>query len=224
MSLFEQKIDGVPQFVTYFAPVLEVLRDLAGQAQPKQVFDEIAKRYDVPGDVLGQVNKNGQPKFYSRVSWARLYLVKAGLLYSPKRGVWALTDAGQSVEMSDDLAVDIFRRQHSSFKTDENEDQAPEDELVPEGVNYWFVGAAWDDGDQTPRFLSEDIWQNGYDEKFSHLVLQMKQGDRIAIKATYTRKRDLPFENRGRSVSAMRIKAIGTITGNRGVGKTVEVM
>lgn len=85
------------------------------------------------------------------------------------------------------------------------------------------MGAAWDEGDQTPRFLEKGIWQNGYDDKFSHLVRQMKQGDRIAIKATYTRKHDVPFDNRERAVSAMRIKAIGTITGNHDDGKTVEV-
>lgn len=125
--------------------------------------------------------------------------------------------------MTDDLAVDIFRREHSALKSDQDEDQAPEGEIVPEGVNYWFVGAVWDDGDQTTRFLSENIWQNGYDEKFSHLVRQMKTGDRIAIKAAYTRKHDVPFENRGRTVSAMRIKAIGTITGIHGDGKTIKV-
>lgn len=109
------------------------------------------------------------------------------------------------------------------LKGDEVEDQAPEGAIVAEGVNYWFVGAAWNDGDQTPRFLADRIWQNGYDDKFSHLVRQMKQGDRIAIKAAYTRKHDVPFENRGRTVSAMRIKAVGTITGSRGDGKTVDV-
>lgn len=223
MSLFDQKIEGVPQFVSYFAPVLEVLRDLEGQARPKQVFEEIAKRHQVPESFLNQTNKNGQPKFNNRVAWARFYLVKAGFLYSPKRGVWALTDAGKSVDMTDALAVDIFRREHSALKADEDEDQAPEGEIVPDGVNYWFVGAAWDDGDQTSRFMTEGIWQNGYDDKFSHLVKQMKQGDRIAIKATYTRKHDVPFENRGRTVSAMRIKAIGTVSGNRGDGKTVDV-
>ncbi|GGH41601.1 5-methylcytosine-specific restriction enzyme B [Cribrihabitans marinus] len=223
MSLFEQKIEGVPQFVSYFSPVLEVVLDLGGQARPKQVFEEIAKRHDVPQDFLSQTNKNGQPKFNNRVAWARFYRVKAGLLYSPKRGVWALTEAGRSAKMTDELAVDIFRREHSALKADEDEDQAPEGEIVPDGVNYWFVGAAWDEGDQTPRFLEEGIWQNGYDDKFSEHVRQMKQGDRIAIKATYTRKHDVPFENRGRAVSAMSIKAIGTITGNRGDGKTVEV-
>ena len=223
MKLFEQKIEGVPQFVSYFAPVLEVLRDLGGRARPKQVFQEIAQRHEVPDDFLNQTNKNGQPKFNNRVAWARFYLVKAGYLYSPKRGIWALTDAGGSIEMTDDLAVEIFRQEHAALKADEDEDQAPEGDIVPEGINYWFVGAAWDEGDQTPRFLGEGSWQNGYDDKVSDLVKQMKQGDRIAIKATYTRKNDVPFENRGRPVSAMRIKAIGTITGNPGDGKTVDV-
>lgn len=223
MKLFEQKIEGVPQFVSYFGPVLDVLRDLGGEAKPKQVFEAIADRHEVPEDFLNQTNKNGQPKFNNRVAWARFYLVKAGLLYSPKRGIWALTEEGKATEMSDDLAVDIFRREHSALKADEDEDQAPEGEIVPDGVNYWFVGAAWDEGDQTPRFLEKGIWQNGYDDKFSHLVRQMKQGDRIAIKATYTRKHDVPFDNRERAVSAMRIKAIGTVTGNHDDGKTVEV-
>ncbi len=223
MSIFEQKIEGVPQFVSYFAPVLEILRDLGGQARPKQVFEEIAKRHDVPESFLNQTNKNGQPKFNNRVAWARFYLVKAGYLYSPKRGVWGLTDAGGSVHMTDDLAVEIFKQEHATLKADVDEDQAPEGEIVPDGTNYWFVGAAWDEGDQTPRFTAESIWQNGYDDKFSHLVKQMKQGDRIAIKATFTRKNDVPFENRGRTVSAMRIKAVGTIMGNQGDGKTVDV-
>lgn len=223
MNLFEQKIEGVPQFVSYFEPVLAVLRDLGGQAKPKEVFEEIAKRYEVPPEILSQTNKNGQPKFHNRVAWARFYLVKAGLLYSPKRGIWGLTEAGKSATMTDDLAIDIFRREHSALKANEDEDQAPEGEIVPDGVSYWFVGTAWDEGDQTPRFLAEGIWQNGHDEKFSKLVRQMKEGDRIAIKATYTRKHDVPFENRGRTVSAMRIKAIGTIMANHGDGKTVAV-
>ena len=51
----------------------------------------------------------------------------------------------------------------------------------------------------------------------------MVPGDRIAIKASFTRKHDVPFENNGRAASVMRIKAIGTITENRGDGLAVEV-
>lgn len=89
---------------------------------------------------------------------------------------------------------------------------------------FWFVGASWGGtDDQTPRFLAEGIWQNGYSDKFLNDVLRMKAGDKIAIKATFVRKLDLPFDNRGRPVSCMRIKATGTVTANRGDGRTVDV-
>ena len=80
-----------------------------------------------------------------------------------------------------------------------------------------------DEGDQLPRFLEQGIWQNGYEEKFTDQVRDIQQGDRIAIKSAYVRKRDLPFDSRGRSVSVMRIKAIGTVTRNHGDGRTVDV-
>ncbi|EGB14647.1 hypothetical protein DND132_1439 [Pseudodesulfovibrio mercurii] len=95
--------------------------------------------------------------------------------------------------------------------------------MSTEKRTYWFVGAAWSKGDQADRFLSEGIWENGYDDKYTDHVKAMKPGERIAIKASYTRKRDLPFDNRGRPVSVMSIKAVGTITANDGNGKTVQV-
>ena len=88
----------------------------------------------------------------------------------------------------------------------------------------WFVGASYGrTEDQTPRFLSEGIWENGYDDKYLDLVRSMRPGDRIAIKSSYTRKHDLPFDNRGNTVSVMAIKAIGTITENLNDGKRVRV-
>ena len=88
----------------------------------------------------------------------------------------------------------------------------------------WFVGASYGGtDDQMPRFLSEGIWENGYEDKYLDLVRSMRPGDRIAIKAAYTRKHGLPFDNNGHSVSVMAIKAIGTITENVRDGRTVRV-
>lgn len=88
----------------------------------------------------------------------------------------------------------------------------------------WFVGASFGGTeDQTPRFLQDEIWENGYDDRYLDQVRAMRAGDRIAIKATYTRKLDLPFDNRGVSVSVMAIKATGTITENLNDGKRVRV-
>ena len=89
---------------------------------------------------------------------------------------------------------------------------------------YWFVGASYGGtDDQTPRFLEEGIWENGYDDRYLDEVRSMRPGEQIAIKSTYIRKRDLPFDNRGESVSVMAIKATGTITENMGDGKLVRV-
>ena len=74
----------------------------------------------------------------------------------------------------------------------------------------WFVGASYGSTDgQTPRFLLEGIWENGYDDKYVELVRSMRPGDRIAIKPIYIRKHDLPFDNRGGVVSVMALKALG---------------
>lgn len=89
----------------------------------------------------------------------------------------------------------------------------------------WFVGATYNrTEDQTPRFLAEGIWENGYaDDKYGDVVRSMRPGDKIAIKSSYTRKHDLPFDNRGTSVSVIAIKAVGTITENLDDGKQVKV-
>ena len=98
------------------------------------------------------------------------------------------------------------------------------DSLQNPPETHWFVGASFGGvDDQTERFLEEGIWENGYDDKFVDLVRSMRPGESIAIKATYTRKHDLPFNSFGHSVATMSIKATGTITENLNDGRRVRV-
>ncbi|CAN7411163.1 AAA family ATPase [Acidovorax sp. LjRoot118] len=89
----------------------------------------------------------------------------------------------------------------------------------------WFVGASFDGkDDQTQRFLDEGIWElKEPNDKEAALVRSMQPGERIAIKATYTQKHGLAFDNRGHAVSAMRIKALGTVLSNPHNGAGVRV-
>jgi 5-methylcytosine-specific restriction protein B len=88
----------------------------------------------------------------------------------------------------------------------------------------WFVGAAYGGtDDQTPRFLQEGIWENGYEDKYLEDVKSIQPGDQIAIKSSYVRKHNLPFDNRGHFVSVMAIKAIGTVKENLGDGRNLKV-
>ncbi len=89
MGLHDQKIEGVPQFVSYFAPALQIMRDFGGQARPRQVFDELVARHDIPEDFLALTNKNGRSKFENPGRLRdQLPSFTAGLMYAPKRGVW----------------------------------------------------------------------------------------------------------------------------------------
>lgn len=226
MSLFHAKIAGVPQFVSYFAPVHRAMQKLGGQATPKQVYRHISQHEGLSAEDMAQTNQNGSPTFENRAGWARFYLTKAGWMYAPKHGVWALTDQGkQAVDITEAQAVAMFKSVVTQLKGHEEEVAAPEDHVQPDSTQYWFVGALWGDGegDQLPRFLEKGIWQNGYEDKFAEQVRSMKPGDRIAIKAAFARKHGLPFDNKGQAVGAMKIKAVGTVTRNHDDGRTVDV-
>lgn len=90
---------------------------------------------------------------------------------------------------------------------------------------YWFVGAAFGrTDDQFARFIRDGIWEiSEPSPRHREQVLSMLPGQRIAIKSTFVRRQSLPFDNRGRPVSVMAIKAIGTITGNPGDGTRITV-
>jgi hypothetical protein len=90
---------------------------------------------------------------------------------------------------------------------------------------YWFVGAAFGrTQDQLGRFLREGIWEiSDPSPRQREQVLSMQPGQRIAIKATFVRRQNLPFDNAGRPVSVMAIKAIGTIRGNPDSGERITV-
>jgi 5-methylcytosine-specific restriction protein B len=87
----------------------------------------------------------------------------------------------------------------------------------------WLVGAYWDGDDMTDLFRQEGRWENGYDDRFLEKVRAVREGDRIAVKTTYVQKKGLPFDNQGKPVSCMQIKARGTVIGNPGDGKNLTV-
>lgn len=205
---------------------------MGGEAKPQDVYDWVKSHVAITAAELDETNKSGRSKFENRMGWARFYLAKAELIDGRRRGLWVLTPKGRQARLDHGAALQIFRHIQARFQTSESENddvEAPESiasthELFDDASRqFWFVGAAWEQGDQTERFLAQRIWQNGYDDKFSDLVRRMKPGDKVAIKAAFVQKRNMPFDNRGKPVSCMRIKAVGTIIENLNDGQTVKV-
>ena len=110
MSQAERKTRQA-EFVRWFGPLLDALRDLGGSAAPREALDRIAKTEAVPETLRSAILKSGQERFYNQVHWARQYLVWEGLIDSSKRGVWTLTQAGRSTRLGPDDAREIFLRQ-----------------------------------------------------------------------------------------------------------------
>jgi len=97
--------------------------------------------------------------------------------------------------------------------------------MATDAKNYWIVGSSYGGiDDQKDRFLENGIWEvHNPGELDKQRVRSMQPGDHIAIKSTFTQKKDLPFNNNSEPVSVLRIKARGTVTSNPGDGNRVYV-
>ena len=98
-------------------PALTVL----GNASPRstvEVREALAKQFDLTPEDLAQMLPSGkQTTFANRVAWAYSYLKQAGLISSPKRGVYEISDRGRSVLASKPAKVDIgFLAQFPEFQ------------------------------------------------------------------------------------------------------------
>ena len=74
-------------------------------------------------------------------------------------------------------------------------------------MRYFIGGFTWEGKSQFDRFISEGIWENGYEEeKYSDLFSQISVGDMFALKSTFVKGR------KPNAKSYLRIKQIGIVT------------
>lgn len=128
-----------PQFVRYFGPVLEVLRDLGGSGRPAEVKDHIAEMLNISDDDLNDLLKSGESRFSNQVAWARFYLVKAGYIDSSVRGVWSLTEKGRKSSLTHNQALQIFKSVQQQI-LEEKKIQEGQTVILVEKVNEEDVG------------------------------------------------------------------------------------
>jgi restriction system protein len=96
------------EFVRWFGPLLEALRQLGGSAKPREASDKIAENLNLNDEKLNELLNSGQSRYYNQVAWARQYLAWEGLLDTSQHGIWALSAKGESSTLTDEQARDIF--------------------------------------------------------------------------------------------------------------------
>jgi restriction system protein len=96
----------IPDFQTLMLPVLRLAH--GGEMRAADAVDRMADEFRLtPEERAELLPSGGQAKIANRVHWAITYLVKAGLLSRPRRGVFAITERGREVLANPPDRIDV---------------------------------------------------------------------------------------------------------------------
>jgi restriction system protein len=105
----------VPTYEEFMLPVLRTLADGAPRTT-RTTSEAAAALLGLNAPAREETIPSGLLTYVSRAQWAQTYLVQAGLLTRPKRGVVAITDAGRALLSENPPRVDsAFLRRYPSF-------------------------------------------------------------------------------------------------------------
>jgi restriction system protein len=122
------------EFIRWFGPLLDALRDLGDSGRPREVSARISKNLRLSDELLDQTLKSGGSKFHNQVAWARQYLVWEGLLDSSKHGTWTLTEKGRNTHLGEKDAREIFLKWvaiHAENRKQKRDVPEAEEEVFP---------------------------------------------------------------------------------------------
>lgn len=126
-------------FLRWFAPLIQSLRDLGGSGTPAEARAKIIENEQLSEDEINETRgKNNVNKFENEVAFARNYLVNAGYIDKSVYGIWTLTEAGKSVEMTSEMASDIFKNVLSSSPSKQGKNIAALADEDVHTVRYWL--------------------------------------------------------------------------------------
>lgn len=135
----------IPPFQQYLYPLLKLMED----GKPRTMSDIapiLAKRMQLSeADLLETFEKSGQNRHYDRCSWAKTYLIKAGLISSPQKAMFVISDHGRQLLASGETNItsrflaehypsfaEFANRKNSASCTeaDKSVDMTPTDRMV----------------------------------------------------------------------------------------------
>jgi restriction system protein len=135
--------DNIPDFQTIMYPVMKILRDNNSHTL-QELYELLAKEFNLKEEELRILVPSGQQLlFKNRLTWSISYLKNAGLLNTIKRGVYQITEQGQSIfkDNISSISTDYLKKfegyklWHSTFQTDEITKQNEEVDIkTPEEI------------------------------------------------------------------------------------------
>lgn len=124
----------IPDYQTLMLPLLKLVSDKQ-EHKYRDLIEKLAIEFDVTEDERKELLASGnQAIFDNRVGWAKTYLKKAGLLDSPKRATFVITNIGLETLKQNPNRIDAkYLRQFPAFLEFQNasrNDNETEEEII----------------------------------------------------------------------------------------------
>jgi len=143
---------AVPDFQSFFLPLLQYSSD--GELHStKEAYDAMADHFNLSKEDQQEMLPSGKQATYkNRIAWARVYLSKALLLESPKRGFFRIAERGRELLKSNPTKLRVKQlKQYPEFvefhKSGNKQEKGTENE-----------------GDEERIATPEEIFENAYQD------------------------------------------------------------
>lgn len=152
---FQIETKGFPDLPQMMLATIRALKQIGGSASLQELDEQVVEMENISEDEQAVMMPDGKyRKLNYYLSWSRTYLKRGGALENSSRGVWALTDEGETIS-----SIDQTRAIQKQVKEEERERQRQKRLAKRKGL----IDTTDDDADQTESFTDEqdDDWQYG---------------------------------------------------------------
>lgn len=130
--------DEIPNYSSLFQVVIDILKNHNGIANVDTIEAEAADMLNLTENARVRVHNPDEgyrTELGYQLAWARTYLKKAGLIESPKRSIWKLTERGESIiqiDKDDIIRVATYREVQQEIDVDTLRDVDAENDIEKE--------------------------------------------------------------------------------------------
>jgi restriction system protein len=106
----------IPDFQTIMLPLLSFTKD-GKEHNIREAIDSLAKYFSLTAEEQQELLPSGtQAIFDNRVAWAKSHILKAGLLESPRRSFFKITERGKDALLKNPIQINMaFLKQYPEY-------------------------------------------------------------------------------------------------------------
>lgn len=162
-----------PDFLKYFKPLLETLKENGGAGKTSEIVDAVIDKMNIPEDELEVTLASGAYKVRNSIQFARLYLVKSDYMDSAERGLWKLTEKGFNSQLDDKQVYQIFKEvQEGLTKRTNKKDKTAQDQKE---VTQDFENEEIEDESHSTSLLNllKELSPGGFEKICKRLLIEI---------------------------------------------------